>query len=121
MCQSWSDRWRRVSRTENSRRNTSCSATSRSANLFIRKQDITEVASHDHVLLQCLDIVLGSVCFRLNDKHKAKPAGSKRRGSRTVAKDELRRHILKLIQTIRPNFNIGITTGGNLSDRWAMP
>jgi hypothetical protein len=93
----------------------------REARLRLRREDITEVASHDHVLLQCLDVVLGSVCFRLNDKHKAKPAGSRRRGSRTVAKDELRTHILKQIQTIRPNFNIGITTGGGPEERWTMP
>lgn len=92
----------------------------RGVRLRIRKQDITEVSSHDHVLLQCLDVVLGSICFRLNDKHKAKPAGSRRRGSRTVAKDELRLHILKQIQTIRPNFNIGVTTGGGPEERWTM-
>lgn len=86
-----------------------------------RKQDITEVSSHDHVLLQCLDVVLGSICFRLNDKHLAKPPGSRRRGSRTIAKDELRKFILKRIQQIKPHFNIGITTGGGPEERWAMP
>lgn len=93
----------------------------RNVDLRIRREDITEVASHEHVLLQCLDIVLGSVCFRLNDKHKAKPAGARRRGSRTVAKDELRKYILKHIQTLRPNFNIGVTTKGTPAERWAMP
>jgi hypothetical protein len=93
----------------------------RGARLRLRREDITEVASHDHVLLQCLDVVLGSICFRLNDKHLAKPTGSLRRGSRTVAKDELRKHILKHIQSIRPNFNIGITTGGTIEERWLMP
>lgn len=93
----------------------------RAAGLRIRKQDITEVSSHDHVLLQCLDVVLGSICFRLNDKHKVKLKGSRRRGSRTVAKDKLRLHILKRIQAIKPHFNIGITTGGGPRDRWEMP
>jgi len=93
----------------------------RKVGLRIRKQDITEVSSHDHVLLQCLDIVLGSICFRLNDKHKIKPPGSRRRGSRTIAKDELRLYILKHIQGIRPNFNIGVTTAGEPADRWVMP
>ena len=92
----------------------------RKVRLRIRKQDITEVCSHDHVLLQCLDIVLGSICFRLNDKHKVKAAGSRRRGSRTVAKDRLRLHILKRIRHIRPNFNIGVTTGGGPAERWTM-
>ncbi len=36
----------------------------------IRTQDITEIVSHEHDVLQCLDIVLGSIDFRLNDKHK---------------------------------------------------
>lgn len=90
----------------------------RGVGLRIRKQDITEVSSHDHVLLQCLDVVLGSICFRLNDKHRAKPPGSRRRGSRTVAKDKLRKFILSRIQQIRPNFNIGITTGGGPVERW---
>ncbi len=93
----------------------------RRVGLRIRKQDIAEVSSHDHVLLQCLDIVLGSICFRLNDKHRAKPAGSRRRGARTVAKDELRLHILRHIHVIRPGFNIGITTGGGPEERWTMP
>lgn len=92
----------------------------RKVGLRIRKQDITEVSSHDHVLLQCLDVVLGSICFRLNDKHNAKPKGSRCRGSRTVAKDKLRLHILKRIQAIKPNFNIGITTGGGSTARWEM-
>ncbi len=97
------------------------SAAFRDVRLHLAKQDITEVESHDHVLLQCLDIVLGSICFRLNDKHKAKPPGKRRRGLTTVAKDELRLHILKHIQAIRPNFNIGITTGGGTKERWEMP
>jgi hypothetical protein len=89
----------------------------RGVGLQIRKQDITEVSSHDHVLLQCLDVVLGSICFRLNDKHLAKPPGSRCRGSRTIAKDELRKFILKRIQQIKPRFNIGITTGGGPNER----
>lgn len=93
----------------------------RDARLHLWKEDITEVDSHDHVLLQCLDVVLGSICFRLNDKHLAKPAGKRRRGQTTVAKDELRKHILAHIQRLRPNFNIGITTGGGPEERWAMP
>lgn len=93
----------------------------RNVRLHLAREDVTEVDSHEHVLLQCLDIVLGSICFRLNDKHRAIPEGKKRRGQTTVAKDELRKHILKRIQQIKPNFNIGITTGGGPEDRWAMP
>lgn len=93
----------------------------RNVKLHIRRQDIAEVDSHEHVLLQGLDIVLGSINFRLNDGHKAIPEGKHRRGKTTVAKDELRKHILKRIQAIKPNFNIGITTGGGPGDRWEAP
>lgn len=89
--------------------------------LKIRKQDIAEVSSHDHVLLQCLDIVLGAMCFRLNDKHKAKPEGSHVRGSRTIAKEKLYKLINVRIQQLKPNFNIGITTGGGPGNRWELP
>jgi len=77
----------------------------------IRGGDIAEVKSHDHVLLQCLDIVLGAMFFRLNMLHKRIPAGCKRRGKRTVAKETLYKHIYKLINGILPNFNIGENTG----------
>lgn len=93
----------------------------RHVGLKIRKEDIAEVDSRDHVLLQCLDIVLGAMCFRLNDKHLAKPAGAARRGSRTIAKEKLYRLINQRIRTLRPHFNIGITTGGGTTGRWALP
>jgi hypothetical protein len=91
----------------------------RSAHGFlVSEQDITEVRSHDHILMQCLDVVLGAICFRLNDKHKEIPEGQSRRGKRTVAKEQLYNHINKLIcsATGKLNFNIGISTG-----RWGKP
>jgi hypothetical protein len=88
----------------------------------IKREDITEVNSHDHVLLQCLDIVLGSMSFRLNDKHKEIPKGARRRGKRTVAKEKLYKTILSEIRKIRPGFNIGVSTRTEkLSNRWNMP
>lgn len=88
----------------------------------IRHDDITEVRSHEHVLLQCLDIVLGSMAFRLNDKHKAKPPGAHRRGKRTVAKEKLYKAILAEIRNIRPGFNIGVSTRvETFSQRWSAP
>jgi len=77
----------------------------------IRKGDIAEVQSHDHVLLQCLDIVLGAMFYRLNLLHKRIPDGQKRRGKRTVAKEKLYKHIYKQISDIMPYFNIGESTG----------
>lgn len=79
--------------------------------LVIREEDIAEVRSHDHVLLQCVDIVLGAMAFRLNDKHKEKLPGTRRRGKRTVAKEALFKVISGEIRAIYPRFNIGMTTG----------
>lgn len=87
-------------------------------NVYIRRRDIAEIDSKDHVLLQCLDIVLGAIAFRLNDLHKAKPPGQWKRGKRTIAKEKLYKHILKRIRRIHPNFNIGINTGGTSQERW---
>jgi hypothetical protein len=82
----------------------------KAANIVIKKENITEIRSHDHVLAQCLDIVLGSISFRLNDKHKEKAPGEKRRGKRTRAKEALYKVILREIRKIKKNFNIGIST-----------
>lgn len=84
----------------------------------LHQEDITEVRSHDHVLMQCLDIVLGSMSFRLNDKHKEKPEGQKRRGKRTIAKEKLYKHINRRIRQIYPGFNIGTSTGGSGARYW---
>ena len=83
----------------------------RRAGLTINPEDIAEIRSHDHVLAQCLDVVLGAMAFRLNDRHKEIPKGAKRRGKRTVAKEKLYKAILKDIRKLRPQFNIGISTG----------
>ena len=53
----------------------------------------------------------GAIQFRLNNLHKVKPAGKKRRGKRTIAKEELYKQINRRIREIHPNFNIGISTG----------
>jgi Protein of unknown function (DUF3800) len=93
----------------------------RRTGLTIEEQDITEVRSHDHVLLQCLDVVLGAMPFRLNDKHLAKLPGTSRRGNRTRAKEQLYREIFSQIcQTTERRFNIGNTTGvgGDPGRRW---
>lgn len=93
------------------------------ANIKIRLEDIAEVVSHDHVILQCMDIILGSMFFRLNDLHIEKPEGSWRRGKRTLAKEKLYKHIYLHIREIYPGFNIGVSTGtaGRLENRWSHP
>ena len=82
---------------------------------------ITEVDSKDHVILQCLDIVLGSMQFRLNNLHKVKPEGSRNRGKKTIAKEKLYHHIYKNICYIHPHhFNIGMSTSiqDDVRNRW---
>ena len=83
-------------------------------------EDVTEVVSHDHDVLQCLDVILGAMNFRLNDKHKDKPLGAKRRSAKTLAKLKIYKHINKRIRGLYENFNIGITTGhqGDMANRW---
>lgn len=95
----------------------------RTAKVSFREDQIAEVDSHDHVLLQCLDIVLGAMCFRLNDKHKDKPPRQWRRGQRTIAKEELYKSLVGRIREFYPGFNIGESTGkqGDWSNLWNHP
>jgi len=95
------------------------SAKLRAVNITIAKEDIAEVDSKKHVLLQGLDIVLGAMAFRLNDKHKEKLPGKNRRGNKTVAKEKIYKQINQKIREIYPNFNIGITTGSK-KGRWDL-
>lgn len=93
------------------------------APLHIREGDVAEVCLHDHVLLQCTDIILGAMYFRMNKLHLEKPEGSPRRGKRTVAKEQLYNHINQKICEILPHFNIGISTGSHGYDNpsWELP
>ncbi len=79
--------------------------------LNIEVCNIVQIESKKHVLLQCVDIVLGSIQFMLNDKHKQKIEGSSKRGRRTIAKEKLYRHIFKHIRECTYQwFNIGEST-----------
>ena len=91
--------------------------------ITIRPRDIIEVNSKDHILLQCTDIVLGSMHFKLNGFDKQKPDGQRIRGRRTIAKERLYKHILSRIQGIFPRFNIGISTGSHnfVNPHWESP
>lgn len=85
--------------------------------------DIAEVDSKRHVLLQCVDVVLGAMQFRLNDKHKEKPEGSRMRGKRTIAKERVYKHVLGRIRQLYPGFNIGRPTSlrGDMANLWKDP
>ncbi len=92
----------------------------RKAQIKISPEQIADVSSHHHDVLQCLDVILGAMQFRLNDKHLVKSPDSLRRGKRTRDKEILYGHILKRIQILHPRFNIGISTGtqGDRQNYW---
>jgi len=92
------------------------------AGIKIRKNDIVEIDSKKHLPLQFLDVVLGAMQFRLNDKHKEKPEGKYRRGKRTIAKEKIYKLINKRIREIKQGFNIGVSTAISCQkDKWEMP
>jgi Protein of unknown function (DUF3800) len=98
-------------------------ATLRHAQLHLSPDHITEVNSKEHVLLQCVDVVLGAMAFRLNEMHLVKLEGQRQRGKRTMAKDRLYRHILAEICTLKPAFNPKISTAAQPfpEGSWSMP
>lgn len=89
-------------------------------NVHIYNEDIAEVDSKNHVILQCMDIILGAMNFKLNNMDKEKMPNSNRRGKRTIAKEKLYKNILMNIKMIYPNFNIGVSTSsrGDFSNNW---
>jgi hypothetical protein len=87
--------------------------------IILARDHISEIESHKHVIAQGLDIILGSMQFRLNHMHKVKPEGQKRRGKRTIAKDKVYKRINERIREIYPRFNIGTNTARqNPADLW---
>ena len=95
----------------------------RRENIFIPRSSIADVDSENHAILQGLDLILGSMCSRLNEKLKIIPQGKRRRGKRTVAKERLYKEINAQIRKIYPNFNVGVGTACHYgpSDRWTNP
>lgn len=95
----------------------------REAGIRFDRRRIVQIDSRRHALAQCLDLVLGSMAFRLNDRHKDKPEGARRRGRRTIQKELVYKHINKRIREFYPNFNIGVSTAqpNGAVDRWAHP
>lgn len=85
---------------------------------FVEK-GISEVDSKSHLPLQFMDVILGAICFKLNEKDKLKTDGDERPGKRTILKLKLYKHINSKIREIYPDFNIGISTPiKEESDRW---
>jgi hypothetical protein len=91
----------------------------RFAGIKIRNRDVSEVDSKKHLLMQMLDVVLGAVCFYLNNKHKEFHEEKEQRSRRTKAKQKVYKHINKRIRQIRKGFNMGMSTGINSKqDHW---
>lgn len=91
-------------------------------NIELAFGDIREVDSKMHIPLQLMDLILGAICFRLNNKHKIKDPDTNKRGTRTKLKEKLYKHINKRIRMIKPNFNIGESTAPkSQTDRWTYP
>lgn len=94
----------------------------RKAGIHIRREDIAEVDSSHHIMLQWLDLILGAICFRLNDKHKLRDPHSGKIGVRTRVKTSLYKYINSKIRELHPGFNIGESTGIRMaSERWSYP
>jgi hypothetical protein len=93
------------------------------ARVIVDKENIAEVDSKDHVILQAVDVILGAIQFRLNEHHKAIPKGKMRRGKRTRAKERVYKFINKQLRLMYPGFNIGVTTGqaDGAQVRWTHP
>jgi hypothetical protein len=93
--------------------------------IILEPAAIAEVRSHDHILMQALDTVLGSITFRLNNKHLEKLPGQNVRGKRTIAKERLYKFIVAEIRRVtgKASFNIGISTGLSTfpAGRWIDP
>ena len=91
------------------------------ANIHIKDGDVAEVNSKKHLPLQVMDLVLGSMCFRLNDKHKERGIDGKR-AKRNIVKERIYKYIRTKIWQLHPGFNIGITTPiTKQSDLWERP
>lgn len=89
--------------------------------LKIAEDSIIEVNSKQHLPLQFMDVILGAICFKLNEKDKLKAECENKVGKRTIMKLKLYKHINMRIRDIYPNFNIGVTTPIRVnSDSWTQ-
>lgn len=80
------------------------------ARFSIAYDDIADVNSRDHNILQALDVILGGIQSRLNEKHTKPQPPQKRRGKRTIAKAKVYKAIKDRVWGIYPNFNVGVST-----------
>ncbi len=82
--------------------------------LNLQASQISEIDSSKHVLLQGIDLILGGICAKLNEKLEEKEDSGKR-ARKTIAKEKIYKMINSRIRKLTPteyyqHFNIGITT-----------
>lgn len=92
----------------------------RNKRITIFPDDIKEVDSKKHVLMQALDIVLGAIAWKLNNGHKYISPGQTKRGKKTKAKEKVYEAIKQEVLSFHPYFNFGLGTGdqGDIANRW---
>jgi len=95
----------------------------RAARIYIPQDQVAEVDSHEHLPLQCVDVVLGAMQFRLNEVHGPASESAVTRGKKTIAKERLCEHICSRIREIHADFVVDATTArsGGDEDRWRHP
>lgn len=95
----------------------------RRAGFSIAYEDIAEVDSKAHNVMQAVDVILGAVQSRLNEKHTKPVPPARRRSKRAKAKAAVYGRVKDRIWAIYPRFNVGISTGtpNGLADRWHHP
>lgn len=92
------------------------------AGVSISRDDIASINSKRHPVLQGLDIILGAVQSRLNEKHTRPTISGKRRSKRARAKETVYKAIKDEIWDMYPNFNVGTSTGvETINERWLHP
>lgn len=91
--------------------------------LQVREQDISGVAQADHLFLQLLDLVLGSLNYRVNVATVAGLIGSRQAGTQPQAKRRLSFHVSTLFQQLQPGYNPRISTPNRdaLMHFWTLP
>lgn len=76
------------------------------------EDQIAEIDSKEHILLQSIDLILGAMYFYLNGLYEEIPDGQAKLGKRTLAKKALFDAIYENIKKIEPNFDIAKSTKG---------
>jgi len=87
--------------------------------------DVGHVDSHEHIIVQCVDVIIGAMGFRLNRMHQVKQSNG-RRADATKAKEKLYKRIRDRLGQIDMGerggsaFGVGVSTsrGSDYSNLW---